>query len=366
MKFVRRKELDADTRLKIVLLALACQGVYGARTMLAREYNLSRSFLYQLISAALLCLHEFFHQENVDISAITQLELDANIALLRLEGKVSISAISEILRIPGYDHYSTGMVSERLKSFAQNLSSTLSTTQPCQVFYLSDEIFASDLPILITIDPISTAILHIELALNRSAKTWQEHFEALHEQRFIPEGLGSDRGNGIVPGYQASYQNAVWCSDHFHEFRGLTQLCSRLEKQAYAAIAAEDERLWVFNHARSEKNLTTRLQQLHEATQICELKIEQYQHVNDVLALLFSCRYFFDPQSGKPRFPLQVKTDVLTLMDLLDELELPKLQTETQKIRAHIDDICNCYKQVESSYRQLSKTIPAEQLDYIG
>ncbi len=30
MKFIRRKELDAETRLSIVILALASQGVYGA------------------------------------------------------------------------------------------------------------------------------------------------------------------------------------------------------------------------------------------------------------------------------------------------------------------------------------------------
>ncbi|WP_177428543.1 hypothetical protein, partial [Candidatus Venteria ishoeyi] len=44
-----------------------------------------------------------------------QLDLDANIALLRLEGQVSISGISEILQIQGYKHNSTDMVSEHLK-----------------------------------------------------------------------------------------------------------------------------------------------------------------------------------------------------------------------------------------------------------
>ncbi|WP_146066690.1 hypothetical protein, partial [Candidatus Venteria ishoeyi] len=109
IKFIRRKELDADTRLRIVILALSCQGDYGARTALAREYNLSRSFLYQLIGTALLCLQELFSHENV-AALPNQLDLDANIALLRLEGQVSISGISEILQMQGYEHNSTGMV----------------------------------------------------------------------------------------------------------------------------------------------------------------------------------------------------------------------------------------------------------------
>ncbi|SEH05579.1 Uncharacterised protein [Candidatus Venteria ishoeyi] len=119
------------------------------------------------------------------------------------------------------------MVSEHLKCFTKNLPSTLNTGQPHRVFYLSDEIFAFDYPILITIAPVSTAILCIELASDRKTKTWKVHFEALDARQFTTKCLDSDWGNGLVQGYQAAYQEAVWSSDHFHEFRGLSQLCSR-------------------------------------------------------------------------------------------------------------------------------------------
>jgi len=109
MKFVRRKELDVATRINILILALSCQGIYGARTALANQYNISRSFLYQLISVGLLCLQELFSNENISISS-NRLEIDSNIALLRLEGSVSISGISEILKMQGYESNSTGMV----------------------------------------------------------------------------------------------------------------------------------------------------------------------------------------------------------------------------------------------------------------
>ena len=119
MKFVRRKELDVATRINILILALSCQGIYGARTALASQYNISRSFLYQLISVGLLCLQELFSNENISISS-NRLEIDSNIALLRLEGLVSISGISEILKMQGYESNSTGMVSEHLKYLGQN------------------------------------------------------------------------------------------------------------------------------------------------------------------------------------------------------------------------------------------------------
>jgi len=49
-------------------------------------------------------------------------------------------------------------------------------------------------PILITIEPKSTAILKIELAANRSSESWQNHYEQLQLNKFIAKALMSDRG----------------------------------------------------------------------------------------------------------------------------------------------------------------------------
>lgn len=133
--------MDVKTRIEIVILALACQGVYGARTMLIRQYNISRSFLYQLLSVSLLCLHETRSCESI-LSKPTPLDLNTAIVLLRLEAKASISSISEILQAQDYPHSSTGMISERLTYFGELLPNTLNVEQEQYVFYLSDEIFA--------------------------------------------------------------------------------------------------------------------------------------------------------------------------------------------------------------------------------
>ncbi len=325
------------------------------------------AYRYQLIGVTMLCLESLFNTENMATAESIRLDINSTIALLRLEGKVSISGISEILSMQGYEHGSTGMVSEHLKNFGERVPHTLFAKEIHQVFALADEIFALSTPILITIDPVSTAILRIELADDRTAATWKNHFDALNEHQFELRGLGSDRGNGLVKGYQDACQDSAWCSDHFHEFRGLTHLCSTLEKQAYAAIAKEQKCLDIFNNARSEQNLEKRLAELTNASIACEQKIAQYQHINDILDILYSSLYFFDIKTGKPHYPQEVKDDILTLMDLLDEeLSLVKLKEQTQKIRGHIDDICNCYQQVENNYEQLAKTIPSEVLNDIG
>ena len=69
------------------------------------------------------------------------------------------------------------MISELLKKFAGSLSPTLSVDGKYLVIFLSDEIFALGYPILITIEPKSTAILKIELATDRTADTWKNHYK---------------------------------------------------------------------------------------------------------------------------------------------------------------------------------------------
>lgn len=318
-----------------------------------------------MIGVTVLCLSELFNAQRIE-SVPAKFELDALIALLRLEGRVSIASISEILRVLGYPRDSTGMISERLKFFGSCLSNTLNVDTPYLVFFLSDELFTLGCPILVTIDPVSTAILRIDLAADRKSDTWQTHFSALKDHQFIAKGLGSDRGVGIINGFQRVCPDVVWCSDHFHEFTDLIKLRMTLERQAYAEIAEEEERWRILNNAKSEDNRQKCSQKYEKAKVICDLKISQYQHVSDIVDLLLPALYFFNPATGRHRKALQVKSDVLALMDLLDECELHNLQQQTQTIRNHIDDICVCYRQVEEICQKLAGTLPEQTLNFLG
>ena len=93
------------------MLALSCQGVYGARTALAQEYKISRTFLYQMLLATTLCLNELFSDDKDIKLPPNRLNLNSAIVLLRLASNVSISGISEILRMQGYPNDSAGMIS---------------------------------------------------------------------------------------------------------------------------------------------------------------------------------------------------------------------------------------------------------------
>ena len=61
----------------------------------------------------------------------------------------------------------------------------------------SDEIFPKNIPILITVDPCSSAILRMELADSRNADDWQNHFECLIGNGLKAMYLVSDDGTDI-------------------------------------------------------------------------------------------------------------------------------------------------------------------------
>ena len=231
MKFTRRPDLAPQTRIHIVMLAWLHQGVYGKMTQIATYYRISRAFLYQLLLAANLQLAVLFSDEKL-LSQKDHQHLEPLLLLFRLEGKCSLLSLSAILQALQYHPDSLGYLSQFFHSAGQALPSTLLMPSKKLVFYLSDEIFAIHAPILVTIDAQSTAILTIELASDRSAETWRSHFEALENHHFFSLGMASDRGKGVVAGYQAACDMALWVADYFHEFRDLFEVRHRWERKA--------------------------------------------------------------------------------------------------------------------------------------
>jgi hypothetical protein len=319
MKFTRRPDLDPHTRIEIVRLAWLYQGVYGKMTQIAQVYQISRTFLYQLLLAATLQLETLFSNEKL-LFQKDQQHLDQLLLLLRLEGNCSLLSISSILKALQCPPNSLGSLSQFFHSAGQALPSTLVMPSKKLVFYLSDEIFAIHAPILVTIDAQSTAILTIELASDRSAETWRSHFEALENHHFFSLGMASDRGKGVVAGYQAACDMALWVADYFHEFRDLFEVRYRLERKAYAAINKEYEAARRFAKARSEGNLQKRLQQYDTAHRACEQAITLYDQLDLLLNLLRDALHICSPH-GKLRTPAGVRSELTLLLDMIEELD---------------------------------------------
>jgi hypothetical protein len=294
MKFIRRHDLESHTRIEIVRLAWINQGIYGKMTQIAQEYHISRTFLYQLTWAAQRQLDALF-SEPACLDQDLQSRLDPLILLLRLEGKCSLPSISSILKHFAYQPSSVDYLSEYLQDYGRCVPSTLSMAQTNVVFYLSDEIFAIGTPILVTIEAQSTAILNIELAADRSAQTWQAHFEDLGNHLFHSIGMASDRGTGLMAGYQAACQDGLWVGDQFHALQALFHRCHQLDRKAYTAMGKEDEAAEKFANAKSEAHLQKRLAQYERAHQACEEAMAKYDQLDLLLQLLRETLHLCSP-----------------------------------------------------------------------
>ncbi|MGK5094074.1 hypothetical protein WDW89_18925, partial [Deltaproteobacteria bacterium TL4] len=113
-----------------------------------------------------------------------------------------------------------------------------------------------------------------------SADTWKKHFEALEDHRFVTLGMASDRGLGLVTGFHAAFEAALWVCDYFHEFRDLFKLQSQLERKAYGLITNESEAMRKFGNAKSEANLEKRLSQYETAVKACKHAVEVYDQLS--------------------------------------------------------------------------------------
>jgi hypothetical protein len=363
MKFTRRPDLDPQTRIHIVMLAWLHQGVYGKMTQIANSYRISRTFLYQLLLAANLQLAVLLSDEKL-LGQKDHQHFEHLLLLLRLEGNCSLLRISAILQALHYHPHSVGFLSQFFHSAGQRLPSTLVMPSKKVVFYLSDEIFAIHMPILLTIDAQSTTILKIELASDRSAETWREHFAALEQHHFVSLGMASDRGLGLVAGYQAACDLPLWVADYFHEFRDLFEVLHQLERKAYAAIAKEDDAARKFAGAKSETNLAQRLQQYDTAQHACEQAIALYDHLAMLLHLLREALHLCSPH-GRLRTQENVRSELLLLFDMLQELDCATITHTLTPIRKHIDDIVVPFKHAETIATELRGVVPHEALDFL-
>jgi hypothetical protein len=363
MKFMRRPDLDPQTRLQIVIQAWLNQGVYGQMTHIAKYYQISRTFLYQLLLAAHLQLEVLFSDAKL-LFQKDHRHLEQLLLLLRLEGKCSLLSIASIVKVLEYHPHSVGYLSQFFHSAGQVLPSTLLMPSKTWVFYLSDEIFAIHAPILVTIDARSTTILNSELASVRSAETWKAHFEALEEHHFFSLGMASDRATGLRAGYQAACDMALWVADYFHELRDLFEVLPQLERKAYAAIDQEYEAARTFANAKSEANLHKRLAHYDTAHRTCEQAMALYDQLAILLHLLREALHLCSPH-GRLRTQAHVRSALMLLFDMIEALDCGTMSKTLKPLRKHLDDLLVPFKQAEAIDAELRLVVPHAAVDFL-
>lgn len=199
-KFIRRDDLTPSLRMQIASTAVVAHtlGVWGVITNLSQRFKISRTFVYMLAYTLLQSTEKLFCASTIQPTVNEYILPYCYVLSLRLEGRCSIEAISSIMKRFDLDKSSVGSISQSLTYFGSLLPDTLSTdnNQVKVVVFLCDEIFSKEIPILVTVDPISSAILKIELSDSRKSEDWKRHWRCLEKNGYYAAYLVCDEGKG--------------------------------------------------------------------------------------------------------------------------------------------------------------------------
>ncbi len=351
-KFIRRKDLTFDIRATLVIQAYIAQttSVWGRITNLAKEYQVSRVFIYYLLSIFKEEMGRLFFPQT-KAEPITRAEIEANILAYRFEGKCSIDAISTLMKRADIPLSSIGLISQYLSYTGQMLGNTLENESGAVklVVFADDEVFAKGSPILITVDPVSSAILRIELTDQRTAAIWSAHYESILDNGFMPKLTTSDAGVAMLAARAETLSDIPWQSDTFHGLaHRLGDWNRRLEKAAYAAIVRADDREKKLGSAQSEAVVDKRLNLSFDADRAAEQAIDLYDNFSYLYRELIHQLNTFD-STGTLRPHDSAEETMLVALDLMESLEHNAINKEIATIRKALPDLLTYFSDAELS-----------------
>ena len=339
-RFIRREDLTPEKRLYIAFMAL--HGVWGAITQLACKFMISRTFVYMLmkdlkeITEAAFGKCKTYLKESVKEKAIVL------ILCLRLEGRCSIPSISQILKRLEISKYnSVGSISQILQFAGASLPNTLVNEDGGVelVIIASDEIFSHLRPILITVEPVSSVILRIELADSRKIEEWKKHWECIDESGYTAIYLVNDEGISMSAAQKEALVNVIRQSDTFHGFaHRLGAWVDRLEKAAYKAIEHEYDRWNRLQSAKSDGVKEKKRAEYEKEKLEAEEKIELYDRFYYLYLCLISTLQVFD-KYGNLNEREVAETTIRAAIDLIEELNNKSINKEVKTIRKLIPDL---------------------------
>lgn len=365
----RKKALPARARLELAWLAYAQQGIYGAITDLSRSFGVSRWLVYHLLHVLMPVLLEMATPKSPGpkpSSGVVQVDkrhLDRAIVTLRVVGDVSLEGIQRSLEEILGIHRSIGYLSQVIVQ-AQKEAATFQRQMVYRVVGtgLLDELFQHRKPLLVVVEPHSTAVLVLAQEDHRDGDTWGVHLLELEEQGFHITQVASDDARGIAAGVQAALgEKALHQLDIGHLFGEVARLDAELERKAYKHLREEDDRYRVLDSARSDRVITSRIEAWETAHQKAEEAISLYDDFHYLAEELSS---LFSPiaPTGTPRSRRTVEEDLEALLCLLEELPGTKIQELRIRIASQQEGLLIFWKDWEQRLSQLRERIPQEEI----
>ncbi len=211
-----------------------------------------------------------------------------------------------------------------------------------------------------TVDPISSAILKIELADSRKAERWKKHWEFLEENGYIALYLVSDEGKGLCSAQKEVLSDVFRQPDTYHAIaHQLGRLVKTFENAAYKAIETEYNRYEKLNSARSNDIINKRIEEYEKTEKNAAMKIELYEDAHYVYNEIIKELRLFDC-NGQFRDRREAEENIEENLKLLEMLEHKKITGTVKKIRRILPELLNYFNVAKSVVENL-KNLPIDQ-----
>lgn len=213
----------------------------------------------------------------------------------------------------------------------------------------------SSLPILITVDPISSAIIRIELTDQRTASVWKNHFQSIKNNGFLAQGVTSDNGTGLCAAQEVIFADVAWQLDTFHGIaHRLGDWCRRLEKSAYTAIENEQQRYRVLDSAVSDDVIDSRIDSYLVACEKAKQAIDLYELFTYLYKILIEQLNVFD-SNGHQRLCCDVKETMEIVLELMVSLGHKSIIKEVHSIQKALPDLLSYLDEVDIALKNCQK-----------
>ncbi len=359
---LRRPDITASDRFKIGLLGLDKSNRDESIDSICERYKISRTFLYGLVyilkSKILVCFGEKEKEESKEIKEV--LKSIRFVLQAKLETKGSLHGISSLSN--SYTKYnSTNFISQAIEVGGRLLGNNLTSNGPLKLIYLSDEVYSGNRAILVTVEPQSMAVLHIDLldgAVNQ--QSWEQSWLSLESNNITATEIVKDQGVSLQAAIGVLGGDVKVQADTFHAVShklGIHR--SQLLKKVETAMEAEWERERIYLNTKTASSQAKQLKKLEAAKLATQVAIDRYEwFVCYYNKLLVQLRPF--DRLGNPR---DINKAENIMYDALEHLEL----LEDERIKKCVDHIRNLLNEdqllahlekTKSLYSELQKHVP--------
>ena len=298
----RRDDITSSQRAQIAIRALSPDRLWGTVSRLAEEYDVSRKTVYDIAAAGERVLMAGLEPGPHGPSPVEKtVWVDRNrlvrSTVVLTEVGVSQRDVSFCLDELLDTELSSSWVNAELAKVEKIAARINGQWEPTMEETLSgDEIYSNGSPNLLLVGNGSLYIYALTRQPSCDGETWGcILLEAPDKPQFA-----SDGGTGLAAGAKAA-EVKVHQLDWDHLLRPLWGQVTRLEKQAYAALEAVEERATKFDQARTTKRLEQHLTAWERLTAEAEVKMALYDAFRPIAQQVDAQFAMIDLESGELR-----------------------------------------------------------------